>query len=478
MSMSRTWRLGVIAVCVLVVLLGVATLGSRLTLDADAYKHQVETASSDPLGLRVIIGGRLAVAFTGDVLLVMRDVRVLNSDGAEVLRAERAMVGVAPFPLLFGKCHVHRIALEHPRFTIERGRDGALNWARRAKPRGTLPVLDWARLSLTDGNVQYKNGATGAVVEARDLNAEVRGLRKEDRAAPNPISRFSFRAKVACKEIRTGTMSVDDVSVIAGAEHGVLALDPIAMRLFGGKGSGTIRAELSDSIPRYRLRYTLSRFGVDECLRTLSPDTIATGALDFSANVFMSGRAPAEWARSLEGDVSLRGQDIRLHGHDLDRDFSRFESSQNLDLMDAASFFFVGPLGMVVTKGFDFARLIRHSEGSTRIGKIVSSWSIRGGQLDANDVALATDKNRLALRGRLDFVNQRFDSVTVALISKDGCAKVRQELRGTFKEPELKKPTVLMSLLGPARKIFTRAKDLLPLGPCTVFYAGSVEPPE
>jgi len=476
--MSRLWRLGIIAGCVLVVLLGVATLGSRLTIDAGAYKHRVETIASDPMGLRVSIDGRLAVAFTGDVLLVMRDVHVRNSDGAEVLSAERAMIAVAAFPLLFDKCHIHRIVLERPRLSIERGSDGVLNWARRAKPRGTLPMLDWARLSLTDGNVQYKDAASGAMVQARDLNAEVRGLRKEDRETPNPIAKYSFRAKLTCKAIRSETMSVDDVSVIGGAEHGVLALDPITMRVFGGKGSGALRAELSDSIPRYRLRYALSRFGVNECLRTLSPDTIATGVMDFSANVSLSGRAPAEWVRTLEGDAILRGQEIKLRGHDLDLDFSRFESSQNLDLMDVGSFFFVGPLGMVVTKGYDFGRLIRHSKGNTRIGAIVSSWSIRGGQLEATDVALATDKNRLALRGRLDFVNQRFDSVTVALIDKDGCAKVRQEVRGTFKEPELKKPTVLMSLLGPARKIFTRAKDLLPLGPCTVFYAGSVEPPE
>jgi AsmA protein len=192
----------------------------------------------------------------------------------------------------------------------------------------------------------------------------------------------------------------------------------------------------------------------------------------------LSGRAPAEWTQSLEGDVILRGQQIRLHGHDLDTEFSQFESSQNLNLADVGSFFFVGPLGMVVTKGYDFARLIGHSGESTPIRAIVSSWDVRSGELRANDVAMATAKNRIALRGGLDFAHQRFDSVTVALIDKDGCAKVRQELRGTFQKPELTKPTFLMSLIGPARKVLTRAKNLLPGGPCTAFYTGSVEPPE
>ena len=273
-------------------------------------------------------------------------------------------------------------------------------------------------------------------------------------------------------------MSVADVNVVAKAGNGTLEFDPIAMRVVGGRGLATLRAELSDSIPRYRVRGTLSGFRINECLRTLSPDTIATGAMDFSANLSSSGRAPAEWTRNLDGDVILRGREISLRGRDLDHDFARFESSQHLDLSDVGSFFFVGPLGMVATKGYDFARLIHHSDGGTRIRSIVSSWNVKGGELEANDVAMATDKNRVALRGRLDFEHQRFDSVTVAVIDKEGCAKVRQELRGTFQKPELTKPTILMSLLGPARKVVTSVKGLLPGGPCEVFYAGSVDPPE
>jgi AsmA protein len=199
--------------------------------------------------------------------------------------------------------------------------------------------------------------------------------------------------------------------------------------------------------------------------------------MDFLATVTSRGNIPADWARNLKGVVTLRGKGIELRGRDLDHDLSRFQATQNLDLMDVGSFFFVGPFGLVATKGYDFARLVGHSKGSTRIGAIVSSWKVGGGALQASDVAMATEKNRLALRGRVDFTRQRFDSVTVALVDKDGCAKVRQELRGTFAKPELRKPAVLMSLIGPARSIFTRAKDLLP-GQCTVFYAGSVQAPD
>lgn len=41
----------------------------------------------------------------------------------------------------------------------------------------------------------------------------------------------------------------------------------------------------------------------------------------------------------------------------------------------------------------------------------------------AQDVAMATKQNRVALKGGLDFVNERFDNVTIALIDARGCVK-------------------------------------------------------
>ncbi|HSQ60794.1 MAG TPA: AsmA-like C-terminal region-containing protein [Acidobacteriota bacterium] len=434
--MTRSRKLYFIAACVLAGALGAAALGTRLSIGADAYRHVFESAASDAAGLRVSVGGRFSVGFTGDLLLRMKDVRVRNADGSELLRAEEASIAIGVLPLLVNQRHVHRVTLRRPDIAIARNADGTLNWERRAAPRGTLPVLDRARISLTDGTVRYGDERSGAAIRATEVRANVR------------IKRRGFEA------------------------------DRIFMRVFGGEGRARMTAEVPDSVPRYRLTYTLSRFRIDDCLRTLSPDTIATGLMDFAANVSFRGRAPAEWTKSMGGDVTLRGEEITLHGQDLDHALSRFESSQNLDLMDVGSVLFVGPLGVLATKGFDFARLIGKSDGSTEVRAMVSAWEARGGALHARDVALATRKHRLALTGSLDVAAQRFDSVTVALVDSDGCAKVRQELRGTFRDPELKKPTVLASLLGPVRNVYHRAKDLLPGGPCTVFYAGSIPPPD
>jgi AsmA protein len=473
--MRASRRTIVIAACVLA---GVIALGSLISFDAAAFKQRFETTASDPLGLRVNVLGRFAVKFQGDLVLVLRDVHVRNLDGAEVLSAERATIAVALLPLLFNQSYVHQIALFHPQIAIERDSAGVLNWTRRAEPRGMMPVLARSRISLAGASVHYKDETSGAKVEASALNVEVRGLRRENRRAPNLIGGLSFRAKVECQRVQTAAASITDLSIVANAGDGAVVLDPIAMRVVGGEGRATLRAELSDSIPHYRLQCSLPRFKVYECLRTLSPDTIATGTMDFAANVSASGWAPADWWRSMEGDVILSGRQIKLHGHDIDNDVSRLNPNQLLNLAGVGSFFFIGPIGIAVTRGYDFAQLIGPSGGSTQIQTIVSSWNIHDGELRAKDVAMATSKNRVALMGSLDFVHQRFDSVTVAVIDKDGCAKVKQELRGTFQKPEITKPTLLSTLLGPAHAVYKQVKDLVPGEPCTVFYKGTVAPPD
>ena len=90
---------------------------------------------------------------------------------------------------------------------------------------------------------------------------------------------------------------------------------------------------------------------------------------------------------------------------------------------------------------------------------------------------MATNEHRIALKGGLDFVNERFDDVTVALIDAQGCPRVQQTIRGSFQNPVVEKPSVLTFLAGPALKLFNQAKDLF-RGRCVVFYAGAVAPPK
>jgi len=71
--------------------------------------------------------------------------------------------------------------------------------------------------------------------------------------------------------------------------------------------------------------------------------------------------------------------------------------------------FFAGPLGLAVTKGYNFARIFQGTERTTSIRTLVSEWQSEHGVAQARDVAMATQENRIALIGGLDFVSGRYD---------------------------------------------------------------------
>jgi AsmA protein len=200
--------------------------------------------------------------------------------------------------------------------------------------------------------------------------------------------------------------------------------------------------------------------------------------MDFSANLVMQGRTMNELRQTATGQISLRGKNLVLNGRDLDQAFARYESSQTFNLVDAGAFFFAGPVGLAVTKGYNFASILQGSAGRSEIRILVSDWKVERGVAQSQDVAMATDKNRVALQGGLDFVNKRFDDVTVALIDARGCIRVQQTIHGAFKNPVVEKPSVLKSLTGPVVKLLKQVGRLFPGGECEVFYAGSVAPPK
>jgi AsmA protein len=220
----------------------------------------------------------------------------------------------------------------------------------------------------------------------------------------------------------------------------------------------------------------LAKFRVEEFLEPLKPKQAVTGLMDFFVKLSLQGKTRKALQQTAVGEASLRGANLTLVGRDLDRELARYDSTQNFNLVDAGALFFAGPMGLALTKGYDFANLFRGQAGSSPIRMLVSEWRVEHGVAEAKDVAMATNENRLALHGSLDFVNQRYAHVTVAIVDAQGCTLVRQKIRGPFRKPVVEKPNIIRTIAGPAVKLLTRTKEIFTGRRCELFYSGSVTP--
>ncbi|MCE5264445.1 MAG: AsmA family protein [Deltaproteobacteria bacterium] len=475
--MSKSLKIILFAIAGVIALFILISVALFFFGDTSVFKPRLERAASEALGMEVRVNGRLRMTLFPDVRVRLADVQIRNR-GVEIASARAIHVDVALRPLLRREVRIQKITFQSPVISVKQELSGKFNFERREKAQRGVPALILDRLSFSDGTLLYEDEKSGNKYEVLNFNLDVRDLRISGGNGSEPMKSLFFLADFACPEIRTKSLVFSDVKFTCKGSDGVFTFDPVGLRLFGGQGSGRIEADLSEPVPRYLVRASLSKLRIEEYLKTLSPKNVAEGPMDFSAELTLRGKTVKEIVRSAGGEVTLRGENLQLFGTDVDRKFAQYESSQNFNLFDIGAFFVAGPIGLAFTKGYDFANVLQGSGGSSRIGKFFSAWKVERGVAQARDVAMATRHYRVALKGRIDFVDQRFEEVTLAVVDARGCARLQQKIRGPFRKPVVEKPNALISLAGPALNLLRQAEEFLDGGKCEAFYNGSVPAPK
>lgn len=477
MAIPRSRKLMLFGLLGLVGLVVLAVACLYLLVDACFNKARFEATSSEALGLDVKIDGRLRIGFFPGLRVTLEDLHVRNR-GSDVAVAKEARLEIDLFPLLENELRIEKISLKSPKFTIERNRDGHLNFESMTAAGESLPTLDWPNVSLSEATLHFADRSAAEEFEASDCRLDMHRLHLSGGRRLDIMRALSFTAQIACGEVRGEGFTVSELQFTVDAKSGRLDLDRATTQVFGTQGSGSIRADFSGAVPLYEVRVALPQLRIEDFFKIMSRQTVATGRMDFSAVLSMQGDTWKQMRQTAKGRISLGGKNVKLQGEDLDRAYSRFESSQKFNLVDVGAVFFVGPLGLLVTKGYDFASILQGSGGSSEIRTLVSDWNVERGVAQAQDVAMATKENRIALQGGLDFVNDEFHDVTIALVDATGCTKVRQKMHGSFQAPVVESPNLLKSVTGPAVRLLKKGGDLLLGKHCEVFYAGTVAAPK
>ena len=461
-----------------VVLIVITAIAAVLLFDINAYKSEIETAASEATGLDISINGRMGLSFF-PFRISAKDIHVAN-EGGEILSMERLKLRAELIPLLKKHVRVTGCELVKPTVTIVKDAGGKYNFESAKQ----VPAKVWRasasglnELKLSKGALVYLDRKTGQKTELKDINLIIRDFSIADTSG-NIIKNVSFAGVMDCKELRRKDLKIDSIKGGIKAEKGVLSLKPLTMDIFGAKGEGDFAADITEADPEYKINLSVSKLDFERLQESFGVPRLISGKGDLAASLTVKEKGGRSLLKGMDGTLSLRGNNLISYTMDLDKVLSTYETSQKFNLVDVGAFFIAGPLGTAALKGYHYGAVYYQAQGGRgTITHFVSHWKIKDGVADATDCALATLHNRVALKGKLNLVSERYDNVIVALLDDKGCVKLKQGISGPFGSPRVSAVSAVESLAGPIFDLYSKARRFIQGGKCEVFYNGAVQQP-
>lgn len=405
------------------------------------------------------------------VCFTANGVEIRNS-GIHVASIDRIKLHVKVVSLLKKEFRLVSLELVKPNIYITRLKSGKLN-IEPARKKGTGgDEFHVEQLIIKNGEITYPR----AGIDIKGINASLNGFRKIN--STKLARSFEFKGQVKSKSIRKGPVILSGISANVEAKGGKFVVSPVTFNAMQGKGKAYMKADLSGIMPVMELSMNLFKLSVDKCLGFFSDKDMLHGDLDIFARLKLRGRLDY-LRKNINGRISMRGTGLSFHLVNLDKFISRFNKTQKFNALDLGAFLILGPVGPAVTRGVEFSNLMKKAPaGKTEVKALVSDWEIRSGMAEAKDVAIATDRNRIALKGSIDLDRERFNDVKVAVVDEKGRAVVSRSLDGPFNNPAIKgKTKFLDALMGPAVKLLRGTAEFLFGSKRNPFYSGSVAAP-
>ena len=462
----------------IVTLLVIAVFIALLLLDINSFKTKIETAASQSTGFDVRINGKIRLSFF-PFGLSAKDMHFTNT-GGEILALERLKLETELLPLLKKQIRVTSCELVKPTVTIMKNADSTYNFEDTEKESAkewSVTAIGFNKLKVSGGTLVYLDKTTGEKTELKEINLAIKDV-SIGNTHGDIMKNLSFMGSMDCKELRKKDLKIDNIKGGIKAEKGVFSLKPLTIDIFGAKGEGDVVADRTEADSVYTINLSVTKLDFEILQESFAVKRLIGGKGDLVASLTVKEKRGHSPIKGVDGTLSLRGDNLITYTVDIDKALSSYEASQTFNLVDVGAFFIAGPLGSAALKGYRYGDVYYQTQGGQgTIKQFVSQWKIKDGVAEATDCALATHHYRVALKGKLNLVNERYDNIIVALIDDKGCAQLKQSITGSFGTPKVGVVSAVESLADPILHLYGKAKRFVQGGKCEVFYTGAVEQP-
>lgn len=457
----------------------------------NGHRSQLEQAISDATGLDTRIKGTVTATLFPTPGISLGGV-TMEYKGNTVAAATSFNVNFDVLPLLNDKLILHQIEINQLWLQLQSDAKGRPIFA--VKPAGTtanakssfgleLHLPD--QIEILNSTIVVRSAAGEELHSIKGMNLVAYPIQNQfslgSRSIEDLKKDWQLQLYLNFEQAKFDRLVMGRTRLTARFGPGGGTAELTNSSVFDGTANGTLVWKLRENVPEYQAQLALTNYDAGKSVLLFRPTSFIQGRLNLDADLSSKGTTRDQLLAGMSGNVKMEGTDLDLTTTNLDELVTRIITSRQYNLLDAAAYFFLGPLGVSATKGLDLAKALQNPEPGakpSKIKRIHTSWVLSNGIASAQDVALQTPRYLLALKGRINLLKQTFEGVEIGVINQRGCAAVTQKISGPISSPSLEKTNYLLTFTRPMLDALAKsAKGLVDQNCDSPFYSGVLVEP-
>lgn len=481
-----------------VAFLGLVIVGLVVALmmaDLNQYKPKIQTAIKDASGYEVNIAGDIGVSFSPAGLSV-GDIAVAVPGSEPFATLESFDVALELMPLLSKEVKVKYLNLDGLHVKLEKNKNGKFNYQVKAADskdlgsettegksteKAQIPLVEVSKVNINDVFIEYLDKATEQEAKVNDLDIALNDIVFD--STKEGLAALGLKADTNIAEFLYGKYRLSDISMAVSLENKVVDVTKMDYTIFGSNAKGDANIDLNPKLPKVTFSEHIPKLKLENFSKEILEKDVLEGLLDAKVVMNFSLGDKKQIFQTLDGDVVFDGKNIGLKGYDIDKILTGFDDTQSIGFTDVGSFLVAGPLGFLLSNSVEGAKAYEGMKGgSTAIKHAHVNIDIAKQIAVLKDIALATNKNRMAVKGKANISTEKFLGVSFGVLDEKGCTKYEQTIQGSFSKPKIKvDEATVNTVVNMASSLLGKVSDMGAVKKkqedCKVFYSGVVEHP-
>ncbi|MEQ8324366.1 MAG: AsmA-like C-terminal region-containing protein [Vicingaceae bacterium] len=450
-------------------------------LDINDYRGEIEQSFFESTGLRLELHGQIQLFFKEDLKIELSDVNLYDSLGL-VVHVDTIDLNM-PLNFPWNKLLVQSAVIHKPLYRYRTKGIVPYNIRKEYVSKASMLGGIWSLESIRIDSITLLNGKFTLEGEGDEVLIDVKGINSANSTflfdfRTKPLHAFNIESMASYESINAFGFQGHKGSLNFNMEKGLLIFDSKCFN------QDLVKFKFGINLnPRNVIFQLVGNFENEDLVEHLARHS--GQKQDFFKGDF-AGKFNLKFhltqgqfsLQSLSGDALLTSNNSKLYGISLDKMVKHFKKTQSFSFKDLGSVMLFGAVGIAVSKGTDYAAALKTRESdSTLLEYLHGDFHLDSGLLDFRDVAFRTQRNRLALAGKIDPLNSKYKHFSYALLDEKGCSMIREEFDGPFELAEGDGISNLALLFGPVTNLFKSTSSVIIRNDCKKVYDGSVGPP-